>query len=204
MALHRTEQRVRRMSQKNRVPLPDRVAKAAESAAAVRHYVSAIDVLVGIGGLTLERWSAGARANRLPGGSRSGQSAAHLGSHGAVPILGDRERDCSQARRRVCRSYVPSPEAALQPKRRSCDRGVIPDTRRIATQSCSAQARGSGAVIKLGDVVMILDLHRQGLSISPIAHAVSRPSNRSEWDRGEGAGVARRLPAPSFSDGCAP
>src|SRR4029453_5550794 len=29
--------------------------------------------------------------------------------------------------------------------------------------------RGSGAVIKLGEVVMILDLHRQGLTVSAIA-----------------------------------
>jgi len=30
-------------------------------------------------------------------------------------------------------------------------------------------AGGSGAVIKLGELVMILDLHRQGLSVSAIA-----------------------------------
>jgi hypothetical protein len=29
--------------------------------------------------------------------------------------------------------------------------------------------RGSGAVIKLGEVVMLLDLHRQGLTVSAIA-----------------------------------
>jgi hypothetical protein len=61
-ALHRTEQRVRRMSRKNRVPLVDRVAKAAEAALAARHYVSAVDVLVGIGWLdaeAVERWRRG-------------------------------------------------------------------------------------------------------------------------------------------------
>jgi hypothetical protein len=50
------------MSQKNRVPLADRVAKAAEAALAARHFVSAIDVLVGIGWLdpvALERWRRG-------------------------------------------------------------------------------------------------------------------------------------------------
>jgi transposase len=31
------------------------------------------------------------------------------------------------------------------------------------------QAGGDGTVIKLGEVVMILDLHRQGLSVSAIA-----------------------------------
>jgi hypothetical protein len=47
------------MSRKNRVPLADRVAKAAEAALAARHFVSAIDVLVGIGWLdpgAVERW----------------------------------------------------------------------------------------------------------------------------------------------------
>ena len=50
------------MSRKNRIPLADRVAKAAEAALATRHYVSAIDVLVGIGWLDateLERWRRG-------------------------------------------------------------------------------------------------------------------------------------------------
>lgn len=47
------------MSRKNRVPLADRVAKAAEAALAARHFVSAIDVLVGIGWLdpeAVEHW----------------------------------------------------------------------------------------------------------------------------------------------------
>ncbi|OAF07689.1 hypothetical protein AYJ54_17495 [Bradyrhizobium centrolobii] len=39
------------MSRKNRVPLGDRVAKAAEEAPASRHFVSATDVLIGIGWL---------------------------------------------------------------------------------------------------------------------------------------------------------
>jgi len=39
------------MSRKNRVPLADRVSKAAEAALAARHFASAIDVLVGIGWL---------------------------------------------------------------------------------------------------------------------------------------------------------
>jgi len=50
------------MSRKNRVPLADRVAKAAEAALAARHFVSAIDILVGIGWLdaqALERWRRG-------------------------------------------------------------------------------------------------------------------------------------------------
>jgi hypothetical protein len=63
MALHRTEQRVRpQMSRQNRVPLADRVTKAAEAALAARHFVSAIDILVGIGWLdlgTVERWRRG-------------------------------------------------------------------------------------------------------------------------------------------------
>ncbi|HEY2527154.1 MAG TPA: hypothetical protein VGJ20_04255 [Xanthobacteraceae bacterium] len=50
------------MSRKNRVPLADRVTKAAEAALAARHFVSAIDVLVGIGWLdpeAVEHWRRG-------------------------------------------------------------------------------------------------------------------------------------------------
>lgn len=50
------------MSRKNRVPIADRVAKAADAALADQHYVSAIDVLVGIGWLdpaAVERWRRG-------------------------------------------------------------------------------------------------------------------------------------------------
>jgi hypothetical protein len=50
------------MSPKNRVPLADRVAKAAEAALAARHFVSAVDILVGIGWLdpqAVERWRRG-------------------------------------------------------------------------------------------------------------------------------------------------
>src|SRR5215510_7692168 len=35
-------------------------------------------------------------------------------------------------------------------------------------------AGGSGTVIKLGELVMILDLHRQGLSVSAIARQLGR------------------------------
>ncbi|MGC2781278.1 MAG: hypothetical protein WA418_37140 [Bradyrhizobium sp.] len=50
------------MSGKNKVPLPDRVASAAEAVLARQHYVSAIDVLCGLGWLDaslLERWRRG-------------------------------------------------------------------------------------------------------------------------------------------------
>ncbi len=50
------------MSRKNKVPLADRVAKAAEAALAVRDFVSAIDVLIGIGWLdpqAVESWRRG-------------------------------------------------------------------------------------------------------------------------------------------------
>ena len=50
------------MSRKNKVPLADRVAKAAEAALAARHFASAIDILVGIGWLdpgAAERWRRG-------------------------------------------------------------------------------------------------------------------------------------------------
>jgi hypothetical protein len=50
------------MVRKNQVPLVDRVAKAAEGALAARHFVSAIDILTGIGWLdpgAVERWRRG-------------------------------------------------------------------------------------------------------------------------------------------------
>ncbi|GGI33461.1 hypothetical protein GCM10010987_74500 [Bradyrhizobium guangdongense] len=50
------------MSRKNKVPLADRVAKAAEAALDARQFASAIDILVGIGWLDLEaveRWRRG-------------------------------------------------------------------------------------------------------------------------------------------------
>jgi hypothetical protein len=50
------------MSRKNRTPLADRVARAAEAALAAQHFVSAIDILVGIGWLdfgTVQRWRRG-------------------------------------------------------------------------------------------------------------------------------------------------
>ena len=50
------------MSRKNRLPLAERVAKAAEGALAAPHFVSAIDILVGIGWLdaqAVERWRRG-------------------------------------------------------------------------------------------------------------------------------------------------
>src|SRR2546422_831890 len=120
------------MSRQNRVPLADRVAKAAEAALAARHFVSAIDILVGIGWLDLGTVEALApRADRLPAGSCPGQSTAYLGSHAAIPVLGDRERIVRKPDG-VCRSNAAAPDAALQPKRKSCDRGVIPDTLGVA------------------------------------------------------------------------
>ncbi len=50
------------MTPKNRAELANRVAKAAHAALAARHYVSAIDVLVGIGWLDpsgVDRWRRG-------------------------------------------------------------------------------------------------------------------------------------------------
>jgi hypothetical protein len=93
------EQRVRlQMSRKNRAPLADRVAKAAEAALAARHFVSALDILVGIGWLeaqAAERWRRGqidcleeaVRAN-LP---RISEACGYSG-------LGRPRKDCSQAR----------------------------------------------------------------------------------------------------------
>src|ERR1700726_4702189 len=47
-------------------------------------------------------------------------------------------------------------------------------------------AGGSGAVIKLGELVMILDLHRQGLSVSAIARhlCIDRKTARSAIAKG--------------------
>ncbi|MBO0737896.1 MAG: hypothetical protein J2P48_15205, partial [Alphaproteobacteria bacterium] len=50
------------MSRKNRIPLADRIAKAAEVTLADQHFVSAIDVFIGIGWLShgvADRWRRG-------------------------------------------------------------------------------------------------------------------------------------------------
>ena len=50
------------MSRKNRIPLDERVASAAEAALATEHFVSAVDILIGIGWLdpgAVERWRRG-------------------------------------------------------------------------------------------------------------------------------------------------
>src|SRR5438477_2314207 len=50
------------MSRKNRLPLTDRIARAAEAALAAQHFASAIDILVGIGWLdsrAVKRWRNG-------------------------------------------------------------------------------------------------------------------------------------------------
>lgn len=103
------------MSRKNRVPLADGVARAAEAAPAARRFVSAIDMLVGIGWLELqavERW------RRRQIGCREDVVCAnlplHLGSHEAFPLLADR----AGIDRKL--PYTAPPETALQPKRKSC------------------------------------------------------------------------------------
>ena len=64
----------------------------------------------------------------------------------------------------------------------------------------SPQAGGDGTVIKLGEVVMILDLHRQGLSVSAIALqlGIDRKTVRKYLARGLEAPVyGPRAAAPS-------
>jgi transposase len=57
---------------------------------------------------------------------------------------------------------------------------------RIAHSIALCPERGSGAVVKLGEVVMILDLHRQGLTVSAIARelGVDRKTVRRYIARG--------------------
>ena len=66
----------------------------------------------------------------------------------------------------------------------------------------SPQAGGDGTVIKLGEVVMILDLHRQGLSVSAIALqlGIDRKTVRKYLARGLEAPVyGPRQPRPGAS-----
>ncbi len=42
-------------------------------------------------------------------------------------------------------------------------------------------ARGASAVIKLGEMIMILDLHRQGLSVSAIARESGFDCKTDRW-----------------------
>ena len=53
------------------------------------------------------------------------------------------------------------------------------------TRSCSAQNEGAGPVIKLGEVIMILDLHRQGLTVSVADRRLSRASRHQFLVSGE-------------------
>ena len=67
----------------------------------------------------------------------------------------------------------------------------------------SPQAGGDGTVIKLGEVVMILDLHRQGLSVSAIALelGIDRKTVRKYLTRGLEAPVyGPRQPRPRRID----
>jgi transposase len=67
----------------------------------------------------------------------------------------------------------------------------------------SPQAGGDGTVIKLGEVVMILDLHRQGLSVSAIALqlGIDRKTVRKYLARGLEAPVyGPRQPRPRRID----
>jgi transposase len=64
-------------------------------------------------------------------------------------------------------------------------------------------AGGGGAVIKLGELVMILDLHRQGLSVSAIARqlSVDRKTVRSAIAKGlEPPKYKTRAPRPRITD----
>ena len=66
----------------------------------------------------------------------------------------------------------------------------------------SPQAGGDGTVIKLGEVVMILDLHRQGRSVSAIALqlGIDRKTVRKYLARGLEAPVyGPRQPRPAFA-----
>src|SRR5215468_11000018 len=71
------------------------------------------------------------------------------------------------------------------------------------TRSCSAQNEGAGLVIKLGEVIMILDLHRQGLTVSAIARelGIDRKTVRKCIARGLEPPVygPRKPPAPDRS-----
>src|ERR1700728_3584433 len=63
------------------------------------------------------------------------------------------------------------------------------------------------AVIKLGELVMILDLHREGLSVSAIARRVGidRKTVRTYIAKGlEPPAYKKRPPAPSLVDGFEP
>src|SRR4051812_37368145 len=66
-----------------------------------------------------------AGSGRLHRGRCADQPAADIGSLDAVAGLGDRTRLALEPGR-LCRAYAATPGAALQPKRRACDRSAIP------------------------------------------------------------------------------
>jgi hypothetical protein len=87
----------------------------------------------------------------------------------AIPVLGDRERIVRKPDG-VCRSYAAAPDAALQPKRKSCDLGVILDTLGVAG-AFGEEARAGGAFFRERPRQRELGLeHRAGA----LDHAVQR------------------------------
>jgi hypothetical protein len=121
------------MNRKNRNALAERVVKAAEAALAAQDYVSPIDVLVGIGWLdvrTVERWRRGqidclerAVRTNLP---RISEAMKLLRSWATGKKL-VRKPDA------LCCAWTATPDPALQPKRRLCDRGDVSDPLGFAT-----------------------------------------------------------------------
>ena len=93
------------MNRKNREKLADRIGRAAETVLTAQHYVSPIDVLVGIGWIdrgTVDRW----RRGQIEYLERAIQTkpGAHLGSHEAVPSLGHRQGAVGERRRTTWRA----------------------------------------------------------------------------------------------------
>src|SRR4029079_14937224 len=83
--------------------------------------------------------------------------------------------------------------------------GARPGSPAVALCRYSPRWVGSASVIKLGEVVMILDLHRQGVSISAIARqsGLDRKTVRRYIERGlEPPSYGPRAPRPTLLDPC--
>jgi len=131
------------MTPKNRAKLTDRVSKAAETALAAQHYVSPVDVLVGIGWLdpgTVKRWRQGqidclerVVQTNLP---RISEVMRLFGSWAAGKGLFASETG-------LCGAHAAATEVTLQPEREPDDRTTVPDPLGFA-RAFRAEARALG------------------------------------------------------------
>jgi len=120
------------MSRKNKAELADRVARAAEAALAAKSFVSATDILVGIGWLdpgAVERWRRG-QIDCLEGAVQANLSRVSEAMR--LFRIWATAKGLFASPTEYCRTHAAVPDAALQPKRKCRNRGVVSHTLGVA------------------------------------------------------------------------